>query len=104
MTKSITIRGYSDDTISCAGDLADEFYDPKQRGSRIEFSDGTVLHATFGDTGPTWELAIAATGTAHVHRDPATDEFANYSDIVTITGDLEWVRVTCHGLTRRCEL
>lgn len=89
--KTIRISGGSDDIIELAGDISEGFYPPDaDKGSKIAFSDGTVIHAHYADDG-CWRVHRIATGTAGYAKTeaegPDTD---NYSDTVTLTGDIRW--------------
>lgn len=92
MVKTVTIYGASDDLIEIEGAISEEFsaYN-EEAGSYLAFSDGTVLHVQYGanDEG-TWRISLMARGSAVYEHTPAVDEKQEYSDRVTLTGDLRW--------------
>ena len=92
----VRIFGSSDDLIEVDGDIREEFayadneYVPGHNG--LVFSTGTILRVHYGDGDEgIWRITPIAKGTAEIEVDPGTDEDNDYSDIVTITGDIKWV-------------
>jgi hypothetical protein len=93
---SITVYGGSDDLVEVEGDIIAEFYamGPGEYDSILVCSDGTILTIKYDGDG-CWRLNRSRTGTAkceHVPADGADEE--NYSDRITLTGDIEWVVYT----------
>jgi hypothetical protein len=94
--KTITLYGASDDLICFSGDLAEEIDDPRMLGATVEFSDGTILKIAFHDDG-VWRIHRQWNGPASYSRTPAVGpDDDNYTDRVTLTGDLRWVEVKHH--------
>jgi len=93
---TVTAWGRSDDLVEIDGALEEEwgFYssDGNETGY-LAFSDGTVLSVKYGDGNHgVWRLFPVIEGSAKVERVPAPlDDRDNYSDRVTLTGDLRWV-------------
>lgn len=92
---SVTIYGASDDLIELDGDLSEEFPLRGARGDLVAFGDGTVLRVRFGDD-EMWRIETVHAGYAVARKTEATDPDVDYSDRVTLTGDLRWC---CHGNT-----
>lgn len=91
---TITIYGASDDIVVVEGDLLEEFsfYSQDDEETRlIGISDGTLLRVRYDEDG-IWRLTLVNQGTAEIDKQeaPARDR-DNYSDRVTLTGDIEWV-------------
>lgn len=88
----VTIYGASDDLIEVEGDLIEEFnpaYDSE--GTLLAFGDGTLLDVRYAHNG-VWRITQRAAGSATFEKVEApVDEEDNYSDRVTLTGDLRWV-------------
>ncbi len=93
---SVTIYGASDDLVEVEGDVREEFsalgnenFDGD--GGYLAFSDGTILSIVYGDRG-VWRIVPIAEGSGElsVKQAPVGDE-DDYSDIATLSGDLEWV-------------
>lgn len=89
---SITIQGYSDDIISISGDIEDE-YPVQEETNFIAISDGTVVEVSYDGI---WKIVLRAAGTGKFIQDynAVYDTDKNYSDIVTIEGDIKWVAPT----------
>ncbi len=90
---SVTIYGASDDLIEVEGALGEEFNfcsndDDEKR--YLTFSDGTVLSAQYDGDG-IWRFNRLANGTATYEKTEGTDPDGDYTDRVTLTGDLRWV-------------
>ena len=90
----ITIRGHSDDIIVIEGDISEEISHYEPEHVYLFFSDGTVLSVSYGQRNSGfWRIAPIIKGTAKYAKKEATDEDKDYSDIVTLTGDIKWVGV-----------
>ena len=88
---TITIYGASDDLIEIEGDLREEFtFQNEDDGDVVTFGDGTALRVTYTADG-FWRIAAIFKGDAEVVKVEATDVDDDYSDRVTLTGDLQWV-------------
>lgn len=89
--KTITIYGASDDIICLEGDIREEV-NPKnpEKGTRLAFSDGTVLSVVYDDDG-CWRVNRIANGASQVEKVEALGpDSTEYSDRVTLTGDIRW--------------
>ena len=91
---TVTVYGSSDDLIEIEGDLREEFSfysEDDDDGRLLGFSDGTMLRARYDKDG-VWRFTLVHKGTAEMEKQeaPANDE-ENYSDRITLTGDIEWV-------------
>ena len=89
---SITIYGASDDLIEIEGDIREEWSVYDEDGLHIACSDGTLLSINY--TGGFWRINRIATGTCAYEKVEATDEDDDYSDKVTLTGEVRWVALT----------
>ena len=92
---SITVYGASDDLIEVEGDVEEEFgaYD-EDAGLLMVCSDGTVLGIIF-DKGGCWRITPRSTGWGIFSKVEASGpEGDDYSDRVTIEGDIVWVALT----------
>lgn len=87
---SITVYGASDDLIEIEGGLREEFEAADGSMNYLAFSDGTVLSVVYGKDG-LWTLRRVVTGTASFSKHDATDEDEDYSDRVTLDGNILWV-------------
>ena len=90
---TITIYGASDDLVVVEGDLLEEFsfYPQDDEARLIGISDGTLLRVRYDEDG-VWRLTLVHQGTAEMEKQEApADDQDNYSDRVTLTGDIEWV-------------
>ena len=90
--KTITVYGASDDLIEIDGAIKEEFgwYDSGSKPAYLAFSDGTVLSVIYTDDGM-WRINRVATGTALYSKTEATDGDTDYSDRVSLQGDIAWV-------------
>lgn len=88
----VTVYGASDDLIEVDGAIKEEFgCFGDEEGSYLAFSDGTLLHIVYTDEG-VWRITPTARGTAALEKTEAVScEDKNYTDRVTLTGDLKWV-------------
>lgn len=84
----LLIRGHSDDVLCVEGDLTDEFY-PGNKPGYLAFSDGTLLSVQY--TGGFWRVNRLQEGAAAFTKVEATDPDDEYSDRVTLEGDIKWV-------------
>lgn len=87
---TVTIYGASDDLIEVEGDLREE-YDGYEDPAVLAFGDGTVVAIQYGVGGGFWRINRLAEGTATFTKSEATDEDDDYTDRVTLTGDLKWM-------------
>lgn len=100
---TVVVTGGGDDNVEVEvnGRIVEEFstFDPD--GVRLDFSDGTVVAATFvtesRDGG--WRVTVVEEGTSITHRDrrPVTGLDRDYTDRVTLTGLLAWVTIRQQG-------
>lgn len=91
MIKTLKIRGFSDDVISVEGDAHEEFYAFHNDNTIITISDGTVLSVEYTSSG-IWRINRLFAGKASYSKVEGTDpDGDNYSDEVTIIGDIEWI-------------
>jgi hypothetical protein len=86
----LLIRGHSDDVVCVEGDLTDEFYPGRNEVAYLTSSDGTVLSVGYGKDG-FWRINRLKQGTCAFTKIEGTDEADDYSDRVTLTGEITWV-------------
>lgn len=89
---TVTVYGASDDLIEVEGALSEEF-NPHEldKGDYLAFSDGTVLSVLYAKDG-CWRINRLVQGSANYDKVEATgSDSDNYSDRVTLKGDLRWV-------------
>ena len=89
MSKLI-IYGASDDLVEIGGDFYEEF-NPREPedGFLILCSDGTALKGKYDGV---WRFTVHTTGSASISKEEAPeDDDDNYSDRVTLEGDIAWV-------------
>lgn len=96
--RSLAVYGSSDDCIEVEGPgIGEEFYlkGGDESPDYLAFSDGTVLRVQYGvgDKG-VWEIRPMVNGSATCSHKAWTCEDRDYSDRVTLEGDLSWV---AHG-------
>jgi hypothetical protein len=85
--KTVTIYGTSDDLIEVEGDIQAECIGDQ---ALLAFSDGTVLSVVYNSDG-VWSISRLSGGTAQMTHTPADGaDSDNYSDRVTLTGDIRW--------------
>lgn len=82
----IEIYGSSDDLIEIDGDIREEF---NAEEGYLAFSDGTVLYIEYGKEG-IWRIRQMTKGKAKYTKTEGIDD-DNYSDKVTLDGDISWV-------------
>ena len=97
---TVTVYGSSDDLIEIEGDIQEEFgWQSRGEESRfIAFSDGTVLECKYDGF---WRFTLRSRGTASMTKVEATDVDTDYSDRVTLTGDVRWAVVGEHYVAKR---
>lgn len=88
----LSVYGASDDLIEIEGAIREEFPAYGDDAAFLAFSDGTVLRVAYGQGNQAmWHITRVATGTAAYSHHGATDEDKDYSDRVTLSGEIEWV-------------
>ncbi len=89
----VTLSGASDDLIELDGDLLEEWegVGADEEPIFVGFSDGTLASVRFGVDGSYWRINVLWRGTATITHEPATDEDDDYSDKLTLEGDIAWV-------------
>jgi hypothetical protein len=87
---TVRVWGASDDLIEVDGALCEEFgaFD-EEEGVVLAFSDGTVLHVRYDSEG-CWRVGRLVAGAAAFEHTPATGPDDDYTDRVTLTGDIAW--------------
>ena len=88
---SVKISGASDDLIEIEGDVTAEFCtDADEKPKFLAFSDGTILHVEYADSG-LWRINREVEGAASYSKWEATDSSSKqYSDVVTLgAGDAQ---------------
>lgn len=96
MTKTIYIWGCSDDLIEITGDVEEEFYGET---GYVVLSHGTMIKASYDERRDgAWTICVDVEGAATCERYPAGTPEAlahtrgrDYSDVVKVTSDFEWV-------------
>ncbi|HEY8692671.1 MAG TPA: hypothetical protein VIR57_08005 [Chloroflexota bacterium] len=86
----IKVYGASDDLVEVEGDIREEFTPRDDNPSILAFSDGTVLDIQYGSEG-IWRINRLATGSVYSHVQAPPDDDDNYSDVVTLDGEITWV-------------
>lgn len=93
---TVKIFGASDDLIELEGDIDEEFSalghsdSDGDDGGLIAFSDGTVVDIRFTENG-TWRITPVCNGSSLFELEQCTkDDEDNYSDHLTLTGDIKW--------------
>lgn len=85
---SLTIRGYSDDTVDVSGDVDEEFTHPDYGGGvYVLCSTGDVVRLRLEEEG--WRASVIHDAT-HPHVS-TIHERGNADDVVDITGPVAWV-------------
>lgn len=94
--KTISVTGAGDDVIVLDGDVKDEFDSHDPVGAVLTFSDGTQVRAKFFER---WEITVETRGSASVkiEQAPIHNLDREYTDRVTVTGDLAWVEIDDEG-------
>lgn len=98
---TVTIYGASDDLIEIEGEIREEFT-PLGDGDEtfMAFSDGTVLSIEYMNSG-IWRIHLVRKGSAHYDKTEGTDPEGDYSDRVTLTGDIRWVVAGAFAKTKK---
>lgn len=114
----IRIYGASDDLIEVDGDVREEFTPPfgdhtsnREPLCVIACSDGSAFTVKYDEHG-CWRIAPLRFGTATYAKveavgddaDERADGTPGYSDVVTLTGDVQWVAVAHHHNFAKAEL
>lgn len=86
----VTIHGASDDLIEIDGAIREEFNPASDGPSYLAFSEGTVLGIQYMKDG-IWRVNRIAQGFAHYTKTEGTDSADDYTDRVTLEGDIKWV-------------
>lgn len=79
--------------MAIVGDgFSDEFYPDTDDDNayHLAFSDGTLLTVLYDGDG-FWRITPMVHGTAEYTKHEATDADEDYTDVVTLTGDICWV-------------
>ena len=88
--KTLKIYGASDDLIEIDGDIREEFNHYNEDDPfYLAFSDGTALSINYNNDG-FWRINRLAIGSAEYSKHEGADEDGDYSDIVTLKGDIKW--------------
>jgi hypothetical protein len=85
----VVVTGNSDDLVTLAGDISDEYTPLDDKPIWLAFDDGTVLRVMYSEQGDgIWRIKVEKTGTATVDINVCTSdgEGEDYSDIATIEG------------------
>ena len=89
--KTVIVYGASDDLIEIEGDISEEISPNDESPAKLAFSDGTVLSVVY-DADGCWRVTRVVAGTATMEKVEAEGpDSKNYSDRVTLTGDIKWV-------------
>jgi hypothetical protein len=89
---TITVFGHSDDLIEFEGDLREEIgWYEDSKPCHIAFSDGTLLSILYDKDG-IWRISRVAVGSTDYQKTEGTSSEHDYSDRVTLTGDIFWVK------------
>lgn len=93
----LTVYGASDDLIEIEGDISDEFTYDHDEPNFLAFSDGTLIEATYTQSGR-WAISVLANGDASSTKEDALSDEGRrndgrpaYSDVVTLVGPVTWV-------------
>ena len=97
---TVKLYGASDDLLEIDGHINDEIYVDCEKKTTIVVSDGSVFQLSYDSEG-CWRFKCKEKGTAGNQLEPAIDGDAErrpggesgYSDILTLTGDIKWIRV-----------
>ena len=88
----VTLRGCRDDLVMVEGDLIEEFC-TLMRFNEIwflGFSDGTLVSISY-TRAAVWRINTLRQGTAVLSKVEAANTDDDYSDVLTLEGELEWV-------------
>ena len=96
---TVTLYGHSDDLIEVEGDVNEEFNpNPFDAKESVLFSNGVLAHIQYENDG-FWRINVIASAGREYTLVPGTDVDDDYSDRLTVDGDIEWV--FCCGQTAR---
>lgn len=84
----IKVFGASDDLIEIDGDFREEFQASSDEPNYVAFSNGLLLRVTYNDEG-CWEIKVIWSSNIKTEIQP-NDGDKNYSDILTMDGDMHW--------------
>lgn len=84
----LKVYGHSDDCVKIEGDIQEEWYSKPM--NFLFFSDGTILQMYYNDYGR-WVIFVRNQGSASIEKIESSDDEENYSDVVTLYGDIRWV-------------
>jgi len=89
----VEIYGYSDDNLVVKGGSLTDEWGAYDRPKWLTFGDGTQLKCEYSPDGydGKWKIERVKEGTASYSRKPSPDAGSDYSDYVTLDGDLKWV-------------
>jgi len=87
---SAAVYGASDDLIEVEGQIDEEFNPAADEDGFLAFSDGTLLSIAYTDAG-FWRIHVLKGGASHATKVEGDDEDTNYSDRLTLVGDIRWV-------------
>lgn len=85
----VIVYGHSDDIISVSGDIEDEFSVRDDETKFLAFSEGTLLRVRYDGE---WHISRHSAGSAayaRIESQGADDK--DYSDVVTLEGDIRWI-------------
>lgn len=93
----ITITGHSDDLVEVDGDIREEF--TARDDGHVTLSDGTVLAYAYTYTG-VWRFEVerAGSATVEIQRCSGNEDAKVYTDKVTVSSPIEWVRQGIHDV------
>lgn len=98
---SVTIYGASDDLIEIDGDLSEEFGSYDAGTQYVAVSTGLLATIAYGQGDEAfWRIHVLVPGTAPYKLTQATDESSDYSDKLTIEGEVAWVVVGGHHVRK----
>jgi hypothetical protein len=95
---SLTIYGASDDLIEVEGDIRDEFYTTSEceddNGDLLALSNGCIFRIKYDGC---WRITpvVLAVGVQWSKVEAVDEDDNNYSDHLTVEGDVSWV---VHGV------
>lgn len=94
---SLKVYGRSDDLIEFDGDISDEIstylsQDAEEECKRkLAFSDGSLFTVTYGvGDGAFWRFTPIHLGNLFDHKEEATDDEKEYSDILYFKDGIKW--------------
>lgn len=97
------IYGASDDLIEIDGQISDEVdaYSSSDEPIKFKTSEGTKgtiqyngeWKITIKEQGPDFVRVVESVGDDNTHTEENTNDVPSYSDVLILSGDLEWVKV-----------